>query len=89
MSTISWRVNNTVASSWTGVPGKKEGEEMKIKEIFGLGYDRDRKDRDHDWGGRSHWGGSDHNWGGWGHRNNNWGNWGNWGSWGGWGRWGC
>jgi len=59
---------------------------MRIKEIFGLGYDRDRKDRGNDWGGHSHWGGWDHNWGGWGHRNNRWGNW---GSWGGWGRWGC
>ena len=58
---------------------------MRIKEIFGLGRDRDKEDGGHDWGGHGHWGGwgGGHNWGGWGHR------WGGWGGWGGGSRWGC
>src|SRR5947209_18446016 len=87
---MSWRANTTVTSSWTGVPGKKEGEEMKIKEIFGLGYDRGKEGGGGHWGGGGghwgggggDWGGGGGHWGGWGHRNN-------WGSCGGWGRWGC
>ena len=52
---------------------------MKIKEVFGLGYERPDKAYKSGWGG--HGGGWGGHWGGWGRSN-----WGNWGSWGGWGR---
>jgi hypothetical protein len=55
---------------------ERKGNVMRIKELFGLGYDRREKTYESGWG---------HGGGGWGHGGGHWGGWGHGASWGGWG----